>query len=240
MKIVVVGKMKNNKLPLGYRMLFASLIKNCLSKSDKEYFDKMFFYEGKKSKKIKPFSFSVYLENFKINNDYIELNGDVKLIISSADMKFNILVFTALMGLNNYGEFIKKSVKMQDERKVESNECIFKTLSPIYIKDKEGNPANIENENYNELFSYFADLILKSYRGYGLKEELSFIPLKMKKTVVKEEIEGFTNKTNKKFIYLNGYSGIFKLKGNVEDLNLLKDLGVGGRRATGFGNIDLV
>lgn len=240
MKISVIGKMKNSRLPIGYRMFFTSLIKDSLSKSDKEYFDRIFFYKGKKSKKIKPFSFSVYLEDFKINSDFIEVNGDVKIIISSADMKFNILLFTALMGLNAYGEFIKKSVKMQDERMLESNEGVFKTLSPIYMKDKEGNPANIENENYNELFSYFADLILKSYRGYGLKEELSFIPLKMKKTVVKEQIDGFTIKTNKKFIYLNGYSGIFKLKGSTEDLNLLKELGVGCRRSTGFGNIDLI
>ncbi|MGL4849408.1 MAG: CRISPR-associated endoribonuclease Cas6 [Clostridium sp.] len=240
MKIVVTGKMKENKISLSYRMFFASLIKNCLSKADKEYFDKIFFYEGKKSKKIKPFCFSVYLQDFKIKDDSIEVNGDVKFIISSADMKFNILIFTALMGMNSYGDFIKKSVKMQDDKMVEANECIMKTLSPIYMKNKDGSQALLDDENYGELFSYYADLILQSYRGYGLKEELQFIPLKMKKTVIKEEIQGFTEKTNKKFMYLNGYTGIFKLKGNVEDLNLLKELGVGGRRSTGFGNIDLV
>ena len=240
MKIIVTGKMKDKKIKVGYRMFFASLIKDCLSKSDKEYFDEMYFYEGKKSKKLKPFTFSVYLEDFKIGSEFIDVNGDVRLIISSPDMKFNILVFTALMGLSSYGDFIKTSVKMQNERKVYENECIMKTLSPIYIKDKVGNALRLDDENYNEVFYYYADLILKTYRGFGLKEPLEFIPLNMKKVVVKEEINGFTEVTNKKFIYFTAYSGTFKLKGDIDDLNLLMDSGFGCRRSSGFGNIDLV
>ena len=60
----------------------------------------------------------------------------------------------------------------------------------------------------------------------------------MKKIVVKEQIKGFKEKTGKEYIYIKAYSGIFKLIGNTEDLNLLKELGVGARRS-GFGNIDL-
>ena len=58
--------------------------------------------------------------------------------------------------------------------------------------------------------------------------------------IVKEEISGFKEKTNKKYIYFNSYSGVFHLRGDKDDLNLLKELGIGVRRNSGFGSIDLI
>lgn len=238
MKVSVVGKMKNKKIGIGYRMFVLSMIKKILSDYDKEYFESMFLYDGKKSKRIKPFTFSVYFKDYKIGTDFIEVNGEVKIIISSADMKFNMILFNGLMAMNKYGDFIKSSVNMEKNRKIENNEILMKTLSPIYIKGKDGKDLDINDESYNEEFNYFADLILRSYRGYGLNEKLEFTSLNMKKVVVKEEIQGFKEKTGKKFIYIKAYSGVFKLKGNIDDLGLLKELGVGARRS-GFGTIDL-
>lgn len=238
MKISITGKMKDKKIGIGYRMFVLSMIKDVLSNHDKEYFDNMFFYEGKKSKAIKPFTFSVYFRDYKIDKEFIEVNGEVKIIISSADMKLNMILFNGFMGMKTYGDFIKSSVNIEKDRKIESNEVMLKTLSPIYIKDKNGNDLDVNDEIYNEEFNYFADLILRGYRGYGLNEKLEFTPLNMKKVVAKEEIRGFKDKTGKKYIYIKAYSGVFRLKGNIDDLYLLKELGVGARRS-GFGTIDL-
>ncbi|MGL4760834.1 MAG: CRISPR-associated endoribonuclease Cas6 [Sarcina sp.] len=238
MKISITGKMKEQKIGIGYRMFVLSMIKKVISDYDKDYFEDMFFYEGKKSKKIKPFTFSVFFRDYKINQDFIEVNGDVKIIISSADMKLNMILFNGFMGFNTHGDFIKSGVKIEKDRKIEDREVVMKTLSPIYLKGKDGKDLDITDESYNIEFNYFADLILRSYRGYGLNEKLEFIPLNMKKVVAKEEIGGFKDKTGKRFIYIKAYSGVFKLLGNTEDLNLLKELGVGARRS-GFGTIDI-
>lgn len=239
MKISITGKMKGRQISIGYRMFVLSMIKKVISDFDQEYFDNIFFYKGKKSKKIKPFTFSTFFRDYKIQERYIEVNGDVKIIISSADMKLIMILFNGFMNMKTYGDFIKISVNIEKERKINKEEVIFKTLSPIHIKGKDGKDLDIEDGNYNKVFNYYADIILRSYRGYGLNKALEFIPLNMKKTVAKEQIKGFKEKTGKEYIYIKAYSGIFKLSGNIDDLNLLKDLGVGARRS-GFGNIDLI
>ena len=228
MKILVAGKMKNKKISLSYRMFILSMIKKIISDFDQSYFEEMFFYEGKKTKKTKPFTFSVFFKDYKINRDFVDVEGEVKIL------------FNGFMKMKEYGDFEKTSVRIEKERKVEENEAIFKTLSPIFIKDTNNKALEIEDENYNKELNYFANLSLKSFRGYGLKEELVFTPLKMKKVVVKEEISGFKEKTNKKYIYFNSYSGVFHLRGDKDDLNLLKELGIGVRRNSGFGSIDLI
>lgn len=238
MKISVKGRMKENKISIGYRMFVLSMIKKILSDYDEEYFKSIFFYGNKKSKKIKPFTFSTFFRDYKINKDFIDVNGDVNIIISSADMKLMMILFNGFMNMKTYGDFIKLSVNVKNERKIVKDEAVFKTLSPIYIKDKNGNDLDVQDENYNDEFNYYADIILRSYRGYGLNKPLKFEPLDMRKTVVKEEIKGFKDKTGEKYIYIKAYLGIFKLSGNIDDLNLLKELGVGARRS-GFGNIDL-
>ena len=239
MKISITGKMKEKQIPIGYRMFVLSMIKKILSDFDEEYFNNIFFHDGKKSKKIKPFTFSTFFRDYEINKNFIEVNGEVKIIISSADMKLIMILFNGFMNMKNYGDFIKLSVNVEKERKINKSEAIFKTLSPIYIKDKSGKDLDVEDEFYNKEFNYYADIILRSYRGYGLNKALEFIPLNTKKIVVKEQIKGFKEKTGKEYIYIKAYSGIFKLVGNTEDLNLLKELGVGARRSGGFGNIDL-
>lgn len=239
MKILITGKMKENKIKIGYRMFVLSMIKKILSDFDEEYFKSIFFYNDKKSKKIKPFTFSAFFRDYKIQEKFIEVNGEVKIIISSPDMKLMMILFNGFMNMKTYGDFIKVSVNVLNEKKIINEEAVFKTLSPIHIKSREGKDLDINDENFNREFNYYADIILRAYRGYGLNKDLEFIPLNMKKTVAKEEIKGFKEKTGKDYIYIKAYSGIFKLSGNIDDLNLLKELGVGARRS-GFGNIDLL
>lgn len=240
MKVVLEGRMKNKRISIGYRMFILSMIKNTISKYDEDYYNEMFFYEDKKTKKSKPFTFSVFFQEYKINKEYIDVNGSVKIVFSTPDLKLNMILFNGFMKMQEYGEFEKISVKIIKERKVEGNDAILKTLSPIYLKNSNGKAIELDDENYNKEFNYFANYILKCYRGYGLKQELSLVPMDMKKIVVKEEIAAFKKITNKKYIYLNCYYGIFYLSGDKEDLNLLKELGVGARRNSGFGAIDLI
>lgn len=239
MKISVTGRMKNNKIQIGYRMFVLSLLKKIISNYSQEYFNELFMYKGKKTKKIKPFTFSVFFRDYKVKTDFIEVNGDVKIIISSPDKKLMMILVSGFMNMKSYGEFIDITAKVEREKDVKDNVEIFKTLAPIYIKNSNNESLAIEDENYSKEFNYFADIILRNYRGYGLKKQLEFVPIKMKKVVVKEEIKSFSEETNKRYIYFNGYSGVFKLAGDIEDLNLLKALGVGARRSSGFGAIDI-
>jgi len=240
LKFVVEIDIENKKLPLAYRMKFVSLIKYAIEKESSDEYKKLYLYEGKKNKKTKPFVFSVYLKDFKIEESNINVEGGANLTISTPSYNIGILIYNGLLKIKKYDNLSIKKISLEKEKEVKNNKELFKTLSPIYIKDEKNIPISPWEENFNEEINYISNIILESYRGYGLEKKLLFNPINMKKNVIKEAIKGFKDKTNKEFIFITAYSGIFELEGSKEDLNLLKQLGVGYRRNQGFGFIDLI
>lgn len=235
---------KTDKIPLGYRMMFVSLIKNSIAKVNKQYFAELYNFQDKKNKKIKNFSFGVFLKDFKIEEDEIQIKDKVIFTLTTPDYNFGINLYNGLLKINNYKyqsyELTKLKVSLVKEKFINSGEVVFKTLSPLIIKNKSNEFIDINNEDYEKELNYILDISLKSFRGYGLKEPISFHPVLMKKAVVKEKIADFTEITSKRYMMLNGYTGIFKLIGDTEDLNLIQKLGAGFRRSEGFGMLEMV
>lgn len=233
------------KISLRYRMMFVSLIKHALEESNKEYFNRLYNFEGdKKNKKMKPFVFSTYLEDYEMGEEYIKINGRINLIISTPDTELFINLYNGLLNIKKY-EFnngcimeIGKIILLK-EKEIVSDVVEFKAISPIVLRDKNGNFLRIEDERYNEQLNYISDLSLKTFRGSGLAKRLEFTPLNYKKVVVKERITGFKESSKKDIFYITGYRGTFRLCGDKNDLKLLYALGVGFRRSEGFGNIEV-
>lgn len=228
-------------LPINYRTMVMSLIKKAVELGDEELYKELYFYENKKNKKIKPFTFGVYLRNYELKEQMIQLNGDMTITISTPDYNVGIAMYNGMLKLKDYKYkelvFIKERVVLEKEDMITTEEVTLKTLSPIYMKDKDGKAMEPTHPDYVKELNYICNTMVKSYRGYGLQEELTFKPLKMKKTVVKEQLKDFMEICNKEYIYITAYSGVFRLTGNVEDLQLLLQLGLGYRRSMGMGLI---
>jgi CRISPR-associated endoribonuclease Cas6 len=235
---------KTSKLPVANKMMFVSLIKNALINSNKDYFEELYYYEDKKNKATKNFTFSLYMKDFKLEGDCFEIGGKVILNISTPDYGLGINLFNGLMKINHFSfkefELHKIKISIIKEKCITEKSVIFKTLSPIFIKNKDNLDLSPEDRKYLKELNYISNTILKNYRGYGLREELDFKVVNMKKTVVKEEITDFTNVTGKKYLYANGYSGAFMLSGDIEDLRDLYMLGLGFKRNQGFGMVEVV
>ncbi|SHH81668.1 CRISPR-associated protein, Cas6 family [Caloranaerobacter azorensis DSM 13643] len=231
-------------LPLSYRMMFVSLIKKSLEKSNKEYFNNLYYYKDKSNKKSKNFCFSVYLNDFSRENENFRVDGKIILNISSPDHEFMINLYNGLLKNVEFeykGYRLKKErVRLIREKKILKDRAIFKTLSPIYIKDKVGNSLSPEDEKYEENLNYILDLTLKNFRGYGLKREVKFNSINLTKVVVKEKIRGYIEKNDNDYLYLNSYRGNFYIEGDVEDLNYIYMLGIGFRRNQGFGMVEVL
>ena len=235
---------KTDKLPIAYNTLFMSVIKEAIKKSSEEYYNSLYFYEDKNNKKTKNFTFSVYVKGYDIENENFIVKDKVILNISTPDVELGINLYN---GLINYPKFTYKDYELKrirvdlgKEMNIDSEEAIFNALSPICIKSKNGKFLNIEDSEYIKEFNYISNEALKNYRGYGLKKELNFKNIKLNKVVVKEGLREFRNVTGKQYQYVNGYKGKFKLTGDIEDLNDLYKLGIGFKRAQGFGYIDLM
>lgn len=252
------------KLPILYRHRIMALIKEALRLSDEDY--KNFLYPDKNShisKIVKPFSFSLFLpktrtakkeefyidENFKIEDTvfYFPKDSFASLVVSSLDYQFIINLYNGLLELKNFdfgnGINIKiLKVLMLNEKKINNDNVILKTNSPINIEDKNSKPILPFGDTtyFQKEFNIIHDKILKDIKGRGLNRELVFEPINLRKQVVKHTLKGFREKTGKPFMNFTCFDGVFKLTGDPEDLQILYQIGIGLRTGQGFGMVEIV
>ena len=235
---------KVDRLPISHNMMFVSLIKEALKKSDPEYYEKLYKFNGKSNKKSKNFCFSVKMRGFDIDGDIVIVKDGISLLISSPDTEFILYVYNGLLKISEfkYKDFCvkKERISMLKEKSLDSSEAIFKTLSPICIKNNKNYFLKIDDDSYENELNYIAGKVLENYRGRGLEERLVFQNVKMKNVVVRQDIKAFEERSGKNYLCVNSYEGIFKLCGNVEDLRDLLSLGLGFKRNQGFGMLELV
>lgn len=242
MRILV--EIKTKEIPLNYNYMILSLIKNNLKKENPILF-KSFYNGNGYNFRTKPFTYALKLENFKISKEKVFLQERCMLTISTSDYVLGSVIYNSFI---NSKEFVYKSqyklnigkVAMLKEKNIVSKEVVFKTMSPIAIRNKQGDFLNVNSDDYEKELNYITDEVLKSCRGIGLKEQLKFEPVMMKKRVIKEEITKISKMTNKNIFYITGYEGIFKLSGDKEDLNAIYKLGLGFRRSSGCGCLEIV
>lgn len=236
---------KVSKIPSSYRMMMVSLIKKALSDYNPQLFEQLYYYDKTiKNKKSKDFTFSVFINNYRKNGDEF-ITDEISLNISSPNKQLILHFYNALLRLkefsyNNTYALKKKEVKIIHSKSIKSNPIVFKTMSPIVVKNENGDFLDIYDAEYVECLNHIVDVSLKNYRGVGLTAPIEFVPIDMKKVVAKESIKSFKERTLKSHIYINSYKGVFALKGSILDLNDIYMLGLGFRRNQGFGMIDLV
>ena len=225
-------------VPVSYHFMFVSVIKEALKSSNEAYADELYSPELNFIKKNKNFTFSVYLKGFKLENEEFRLQNGLEWIISSPDLQFISLLVDGLNEKKNFQykgyKLQKKAVSIIPETKVVTETVVFKTLSPLFIKNKDGQGISPTDKEYEESFNYISDKILQNFRGEGLKQPLQFIPMNLEKKVIKEKIGNEENT-----YYFMAYAGTFLLRGHQEDLEILRQTGCGFRKSHGYGNIEV-
>jgi CRISPR-associated endoribonuclease Cas6 len=245
------------KIPIIFRHRVIALIKETLSKSDKDYLEALY-----STKKPKPYTFNLAFDGsipideeicidnaFKIKDKvfYQNINNPAFLYISSDDYEFFVNVINGIREIKTF-EFNKENsiywkigkISMLKEKTILSDTVIFKTNSPIIVETKDDKPVVFSNENFQDELNNIMKANFKEIYGRNLKKPLKFYPLQMKKEVIKHTLRGFREKTGKPIMYITGNSGIFKLKGHPEDLQTIYQIGLGNRRSQGFGMIDVI
>lgn len=251
------------KLPIIYRNIFMSFIKECLRKSDSAYREKLYPEKGSPiTKVVKPFCFCVRMpsqkemkrEKISIDSDFeiedtvfsFRENSFINFLVSSCDYEFIVNLYNGILENRtfNYNRDINltmKGIHLLKEKIINSDCVAFKTLSPILIESKDERPIlPFENiDDFTKEFNSIHDRILKDIRGYGLRRLLEFEPINLKKQVVKHTLRGFREKTGKPYMTLTCFEGSFKLSGDPEDLQMLYQIGIGLRTGQGFGMVEV-
>ena len=86
--------LKTKCIPSDYRFMIVSLIKNLLENADKEYYEKLYLYNGKANKKSKPFVFNLRYTKYTYKENEIHIDGKCILEISCPSTEFMIYLQT--------------------------------------------------------------------------------------------------------------------------------------------------
>lgn len=207
----------------------------------------------------------------KVTDKVIPIKPDeyISMFISSSDYEFMVNVYNGLLSMKEFSfndkiGFTLKNVFLLNEQKIVSDEVVFKTLSPVLLeeqiieitgekekkKDRYILPPMEKgaiNAGFNAIFSSIHNGILEDVRkdngvkGHGLYRPLEFVPIRLKKRVIKHTIRAYWEKNpDNPVMKFTCFEGCFRLKGDPRDLQTLYQIGIGLRTGQGFGMVEVV
>lgn len=232
------------KINIDYDAYILSLIKKGLSTENHQLFKELFEKPTQKC-----YTTSVFFPNATFTKDSIILNknGEMKLYFSTSNTNLAINFYNSFIYLNHldaeklpfgpdYLADVKKLYTIELP-KITKDRVIFKTMSPIVVRDDDARFISCPNDSNEEEIAKFNDALRRNTFN-KLKDneqlastvkDLKFKPIKMRKTVRKSF--GLNIECTK---------GIFELKGNPTLLNFVQESGLGEKTGTFSGMVSLV
>jgi len=238
-----------------YRRNILSLIKEAINpnQSGTEIYEK---YYVKEARKIKPFTFSV---NFRIDDTYNEkgylylTEPKLNLFFSASDPVFLIYVYNGLVQLKkDYPLFpgLKAKVgrfKLEQQKSLQNNEIIFKTCSPILVRDTDasgksrGYITTEKPEFEDRLYHSVRSMCKVLLDGASELNRNDFAVEWIRCQSVR--INHYKNKDasqDSKKEMIEATSGTLRIKSPVNVLQLIYDAGIGAKRSQGFGMLEVL
>ena len=236
MRLKIECILENNLVDTSYNRKILSFFKKSLELYDKDIKDNYY-----KEPCEKDMSFSCFFPLQKIESDKIYLKENTfKIFITFNSIVDGIHFYNSFVLAKNKrikfilgdNSFSLKNIIKINEKPILEDIAIFKTLSPIVIREK--------RENEKDWYHFLDEKgikILKKNLCYSLKEKFSLenlekieiIPIDIKKTVV--------NFYNIKF---TAAKGTIAIKGDKKILEHFYKSGLGSRRSSGFGLLDII
>lgn len=230
MRFVIEYEMGGEYLPQDYRSGFISLIKNALQKSNLVLFEQ---YYG--SHQLKPFTFSVYFPELTDSADKnLHVGKKVRFIFSTFSLELATYLYNGLIKTRSYNlfgnEMIFRSANLRRDTKIRSEETVFKTISPVLISNEGSSEWHLlpGEKGFIEGLNFAVGEIAQKFLAKE-KATIEFDPLRIKKKILRHYGQ-----------HRSSFTGVFKLKGDIEVLQLIYDVGLGVRRNQGFGMLEVV
>lgn len=233
MQINVELSLKKKCFNQDWRRTILSFLKNLIENENPELYDE---YYGSGKTSIKNYTYWAFLPGAVFEKDYISLTDDeIKISLSSSEIKLLMCFYNAMIKfkgksypLADGNEMKIRSVKIKKTKEIMEEEIIINMLSPLVARwhyaDKPDRYYLYNEEGFNES-------IQKNMKTrFGDETELPVLePIKCKKVIVK----AFG-------AVIPASMGVFKLKGEISQLNRLYLNGVGNKTGGGFGKFEVI
>lgn len=233
--------LKEDKIIKDKNRMFISLIKHSLEKYDKDYYN--YLYEGE-ANKVKSFTFSLYMGNCIFEKEEILIpNKKIILNFSTSSMEDSLYFYNSFLGQRGKPYPIKRNtltinkINLVKEKLIVDEEAIFKTLSPIVVREHKG--SNNDTWYYSLNQEKSKKVFMKNLKKQLLKE----FGEEKRLDIDEVEVVILNNKEVKiKHYSIEVLSNICRIniKAKLYILDYLYKAGVGSRKSQGFGMLDLV
>ncbi len=233
--------LEDEKIHKDKNRMILSLLKHCYSSYDQKYFDRLY---KEIPNRRKSFTFSLYMGNCKFLREEIIIPGKkIYLNFSTNNVEDGIMFYNSI--LTNKGKKFSiennileiEKINMLGDKSIYTNEVILRTMSPIVIREHKGDNKktwyhSLNNDKGKEIF-------MENLK-YQLTDEFTEERILDIREV---EVETLYNKEVKvKHYGIEILSNIctIKVTGKPYLLDYLYRAGIGGRKNSGFGMVDLV
>lgn len=232
---------KEDRIKKDKNRMFISLIKHSLESYDKGYYRSL--YE-KEPNKVKSFTFSLYMENCVFEREDIFIpNRKIILNLSTNSMEDSLYFYNSFLGQKGKPYDIKgntltiNKINLVNEKLIVDDEVIFRSLSPIVVREHKGDNHDTWYYSLNE--EKGKEIFIENIRNqlldkFGKERRLDIDEVKVKILNNKE--------VKVKHYGIEVLSNICRLKITAKPYisDYLYKAGCGSRRAQGFGMMDIV
>ncbi|MDR7614902.1 MAG: CRISPR-associated endoribonuclease Cas6 [Armatimonadota bacterium] len=231
MRLQVVYSLDNPKLPVEYRRGFASLLKEAIKQANPTCFERYYL----RLHTLKPFTFSLFFPELT-GNERENFHVGSKAILSFSTFSPEVMasVYNGVLQIREYPIFENKirlyNVFLRPQITIVKDRVQFKTQAPVLVNTK-GNPNWYllpGEEGFEEGLNFSVRELCRVFLGMS-DARVEFHPIAIRRKVVRHYN-----------MHMQGFVGIFELRGQPEVLNLIYQVGLGVRRSQGFGMLELV
>lgn len=242
MRFCLILELEKNVLPVEYRRVIISYIKNAITMCNNGNYYKKFFDNTNQ----KDYCFSAILPNPKFEKDKIILSrNEIKILFSTND-KYNsgLILFSAFIGQKNKSyplphnnKMTLKSIKNEKQEKITNSKVIFKTTIGSGLCVREHDRKNNKDIYYiydDKEFREKLRLILYNQAIKLGESEKTALDIKVNPIQCKKVVAKHYNR------YIDTTVGMFEVEGEPDILQHFYSSGIGSRKSAGFGMVDLV
>lgn len=231
----------NETIPKDKNRIILSFLKHIYESYDKDYYKSL--YEDEENK-MKSYTFSLYMPHCKFGREEIVI-PDKKIILnfSTGDMKDGISFYNAILASKGKVYIIKENsltitrINMNREKAITNDYAVYSSMSPVVVREHKGDNEktwyhSLNDEKGIEIFK--DNLKYQLLDGFGEERRLDIEEVEFKILRNKE--------VNVKHYGIEILSNICMLEIQAKPyiLDYIYKGGIGARKSSGFGMLDLV
>lgn len=241
MRFRVRFKLEKENIPKDKNRFILSFFKSAFSSYDFGYYKSL--YEEDKIKQ-KSFTFSVYLPEAEFTRDEIIIKSKTFDLDYSAYEDYDALMFyNSILNILNKRVYLKNNsitairlIKL-DEKEITSDSVIFKTISPISVREHEGDNKNtwyhsLDTRKGQNIFYKNIKCQAISQFGEGIEKDLKDTKIK----IIKNKIV----KVKHYDIAIPANLAVFRMEAKPYLLDYFYKAGICSQRSTGFGMLNVI